>query len=166
MKTVFLSILNCILFFSIQAQKSKSSEKIDYQGFKELTDSLSTYREDRLIDQQTFLRYSDGAETIILDTCSKSTFDEVHLDGAVHLNFSDFTAGKLEKVIPSKTTRILIYCNNNFESDEPALENKGFELALNIPTFINLYGYGYKNIYELGGYLEEEESLISLIKND
>jgi hypothetical protein len=22
-------------------------------------------------------------------------------------------------------------------------------LALNIPTFINLYGYGYKNIYEL-----------------
>lgn len=22
-------------------------------------------------------------------------------------------------------------------------------LALNIPTFINLYGYGYRNIYEL-----------------
>ncbi|WP_272914642.1 hypothetical protein [Aurantiacibacter rhizosphaerae] len=24
------------------------------------------------------------------------------------------------------------------------------ELALNIPTFINLYGYGYRNIGELG----------------
>jgi hypothetical protein len=22
-------------------------------------------------------------------------------------------------------------------------------LALNIPTYINLYGYGYKNVYEL-----------------
>ncbi len=27
---------------------------------------------------------------------------------------------------------------------------KGVTLALNIPTFINLYGYGYKNVYELG----------------
>ena len=27
---------------------------------------------------------------------------------------------------------------------------KRISLALNIPTFINLYGYGYENIYELG----------------
>jgi hypothetical protein len=27
---------------------------------------------------------------------------------------------------------------------------KPLSLALNIPTFINLYGYGYKNVYELG----------------
>jgi signal peptidase I len=27
---------------------------------------------------------------------------------------------------------------------------KSAPLALNIPTFINLYGYGYRNIYELG----------------
>jgi hypothetical protein len=26
---------------------------------------------------------------------------------------------------------------------------KRAELALNIPTFINLYGYGYRNVYEL-----------------
>ena len=26
---------------------------------------------------------------------------------------------------------------------------KPLTLALNIPTYINLYGYGYKNVYEL-----------------
>jgi len=30
---------------------------------------------------------------------------------------------------------------------------KSKPLALNIPTFINLYGYGYKNIYEMGSLL-------------
>ncbi len=30
------------------------------------------------------------------------------------------------------------------------LKRKEITLALNIPTFINLYGYGYKNVYELG----------------
>ena len=28
---------------------------------------------------------------------------------------------------------------------------KSAPLALNVPTFINLYGYGYQNIYELSG---------------
>ena len=27
---------------------------------------------------------------------------------------------------------------------------KPLMLALNVPTFINLYGYGYRNVYELG----------------
>jgi hypothetical protein len=27
---------------------------------------------------------------------------------------------------------------------------KSVQLALNIQTFINLYGYGYHNVYELG----------------
>lgn len=30
---------------------------------------------------------------------------------------------------------------------------KELTLALNIPTFINLYGYGYKNVYELSEYI-------------
>ena len=67
----------------------------------------------------------------------------------MHLNFSDFTAAKLAAVIPDKNTRILIYCNNNLEDDSQNFPAKSMPLALNIPTFINLYGYGYTNIYEL-----------------
>ena len=29
------------------------------------------------------------------------------------------------------------------------VNSKPITLALNIPTYINLYGYGYRNIYEL-----------------
>lgn len=150
------------------------NEQIDYKSFVQLTKDLESYREERRISVDTFFKYAEEPNTIILDTRSKAAFDESHLEGAVHLNFSDFTKRKLKKVIPSKKTRILIYCNNNFtnkslpkhfaENDFEAIENakinirqkeiaslvmKSPPLALNIPTFINLYGYGYENIYEM-----------------
>jgi hypothetical protein len=31
-----------------------------------------------------------------------------------------------------------------------AAQSKPVQLALNVPTYINLYGYGYRNVYELG----------------
>jgi hypothetical protein len=41
-----------------------------------------------------------------------------------------------------------------------ALLNKMAPLALNIPTFINLYAYGYENIYELKEYLNENDKRV------
>lgn len=89
-------------------------------------------------------------------------YDKKHVKGALHLNFSDFSVSNLAKIIPDTNTTILIYCNNNFDGDEvhfmsktlvipPSEEEKKktLLLALNIPTYINLYGYGYKNVYEL-----------------
>lgn len=77
----------------------------------------------------------------------------------------------------NRNTQILIYCNNNFLAlgNQFKLNNQLFAnmdrafiskvalpkfeilqapvsnltLALNIPTYINLYGYGYTNVYEL-----------------
>ncbi len=51
---------------------------------------------------------------------------------------------------PDKSRPIYIYCNNNFADDLPPVVTKRLELALNIPTFINLVGYGYENVWELG----------------
>lgn len=66
------------------------------------------------------------------------------------------------KLIPDPNTKLLIYCNNNFEGDPidfaskisyPGIRNaetqilsnrKPIMLALNVPTYINLYGYGCK----------------------
>ncbi len=138
-------------------------EKIDYAGFISLADSLKEYRESRLIDEETFLQYSQDENTVILDTRSIKAFYDVHVKGAIHLNFSDFTNGKLQGIIPDKKTRILIYCNNNFESSRASMGDKIVRLALNIPTFINLCGYGYMNVYELSGYIKEEESKIPLV---
>lgn len=144
---------------SVNAQKTNSPE-VDYNGFLDISQELVEYRESRLIDIESFNSYSRKPNTIILDTRSKKAFDEIHLMGAIHLNFSDFTKASLERVVGDKNTRILIYCNNNFDSPLEALMSKSRPLALNIPTFINLYGYGYKNIYELDAYLDQEDSRI------
>lgn len=159
-------ILAIILFSNISAKGQQESLKVDYSGFLNISQELVDYRASRLIDIETFNAYCQEENTIILDTRSKAAYDEIHIKGAIHLNFSDFTKTALVRAIANKDTRILIYCNNNFESPREALMNKMTPLALNIPTFINLYGYGYKNIYELDEYLDENDQRVVFEIND
>ena len=153
MKNLITAVILCLTGNSF----GQDTNQVDYSGFLKLSTQIEAYRLNRLINIDTFNLYSQQSNTIILDTRSKQAFDEIHIAGAVHLNFSDFTASKLKQVIASTSTRILIYCNNNIESDLSALFNKYRPLALNIPTFINLYGYGYENVYELKDFLYEAD---------
>lgn len=136
--------------------------KVSYTDFEELVEIVKDHREKRLISFDEFSKKSEDPNVIILDTRSKDMYDKKHVKDAVHLNFSDFTQSNLAKIIPDTNTTILIYCNNNFDDDQihfmsktiilpPSKEEKQrtLSLALNIPTYINLYGYGYKNVYEL-----------------
>lgn len=131
------------------AEHDEGNPQISYKAFEEAVKKTAPYRAERRIDLETFLKYSKEENTIILDTRSKRAYDLLHIKGAVHLNFSDFTKDALAKTIPDKNTRILIYCNNNFFGEEEAFPSKRVSTALNIPTFINLLEYGYKNVYEL-----------------
>lgn len=136
-----------------------------FEDFKNLLLEVEKFRPERLISLDTFLAMSKDRTTIILDTRSDFRFDRKHLQHARHLAFTDFTQANLAKIIPDFNTRILIYCNNNFTGDQVdfatkmvsrsldqgqfAAQAKPTLLALNIPTFITLFGYGYKNVYEL-----------------
>lgn len=144
---------------------------VDFDAYMELAWQAREQRKTRLISLDTFQLFSRDENTVILDTRSKEMYDARHIKGAIHLDFSDFTQLRLSQIIPDTNTRILIYCNNNFENDDfyfptksispqerdimemQALPNgpKQFPLtmALNIPTYINLFGYGYKNVFEL-----------------
>ncbi len=152
MKTLFLT-LTMAATLTIVAQPKQPIEypksDVDYSGFTELTIEAEEYRKTHMASLENFIKWSKEKDVMVLDTRSKKMYDMKHVKGAVHLNFSDFTAEKLAKVIPSKNTKILIYCNNNLDKDEMYFARKMTPLALNIPTFINLYGYGYKNVYEL-----------------
>ena len=144
--------------------------KVSFDDFKGLVAEVETHRASRLIDLNTFLKMSKEEGIIILDSRSTFRFDRIHLKGAKHLAFTDFTQDNLAKVFPSFETKILIYCNNNFDGNETdfaskvavprpksnkavgeqlAAQAKPLMMALNIPTYVNLYGYGYRNIYEL-----------------
>ncbi len=43
---------------------------------------------------------------------------------------------------------------------------KSISLALNIPTYVNLYGYGYQNIYELNELVNINDSRVNFRKNN
>ena len=131
------------------AAPDQNNPQIDYRGFAQLTDELWSYRADRLIDLDQFNALSNTGNALILDTRSAAAFAQGHIEGAINLPFSDFTEEKLAFYLSDKSRPILIYCNNNFRDNVAPVVRKAAPLALNIPTFINLYGYGYENIYEL-----------------
>ena len=142
---------------------ARANPQIDFPGFVSLSRDVQAIRKTRLVPIDKFNQMAKDKKTIILDTRSKAAFDKIHVKGAIHLNFSDFTADKLAKVIPSKNTCILIYCNNNFVAQRvPEIAMKGARLALNIPTFVNLHGYGYENVYELADALQLDDKRVHL----
>jgi hypothetical protein len=142
--------------------------KVNFNDFKGLVAEVEPHRASRLIDLNTFLKMSREPGVIILDSRSAFRFERIHVKGAKHLDFADFTQARLAEIIPSFDTKVLIYCNNNFEGNQTdfpskvamprqesvvarqfATQEKPLMMALNIPTYINLYGYGYRNVYEL-----------------
>ena len=143
----------------VKRETTLPASKVDFDAFETLTKEVKEYRKNRLVNLEKFLSYAKEKKTIILDTRSGEMYKRKHVKGAIHLDFTDFTQANLFSLVPSTATRILIYCNNNFADDQisfatkavvpVSFEQKPITLALNIPTFINLYGYGYKNVYEL-----------------
>lgn len=162
MKKIFIILfLSFFSFYSANAvEKIVANPQIDARGFQELADEALKYRETRRVDLTGFIEMAKDKDTIILDARSKRMYDLKHVKNAINLNFSEFSVNNLAEVIPSKDTRILIYCNNNFSfnSSSPAFFEKKLQLSLNVPTFINLYGYGYKNVYELGPVIDEKNT--------
>lgn len=163
MKPGRLLLLTCSLLISgmLYAQSAVPKAKADYDVFAQLVKEVKEHRKKRLVDLDAFLKLADETGTVILDTRSDEMFNRKHIKGALHLNFADFTQANLAKVIPAFDTKVLIYCNNNFDGDQQNFATKAvvpvaapkktktLTLALNIPTYINLYGYGYRNVYEL-----------------
>ena len=140
--------------------------KVSYDDFKALVAEVEPHRQKRLVDLDTFLKMSQEPGAVVLDTRSAFRYERIHLEGAKHLSFPDFTQDNLRKIVPSEETIILIYCNNNFDGNEVdfaskvalpmrplpregheapaspksqlAAQEKPVMLALNVPTYITL----------------------------
>jgi len=131
--------------------------QIDYRGFRALTGEVDSYRQARLIGWDDFAAAAADPDVLILDARSASAFAAGHIEGAVNLPLTDFTAESLARVIGDAERPILIYCNNNFRNDVEPVRLKSLRLALNIQTFINLVGYGYRNVRELDEVVDFED---------
>ena len=184
-KMVTTSVLLLLAGTALTENRSYPKAKVSFNDFKRLVAEVEPVRAKRLVDLNTFLKMSKKPDVIILDTRSDFRFDRLHIKGARHLSFPDFTQDNLKKIIPSFETTVLIYCNNNFEGNQTdfaskiaapitaprqptptsqfAAQARPVMMALNIPTYVNLYGYGYRNVYELDELVNVIDPRITLV---
>ncbi|HTN15495.1 MAG TPA: rhodanese-like domain-containing protein [Sphingomonadaceae bacterium] len=137
------------------AASEPANPQIDYDDFARLTADLAGTRQAHLLPWEEFSRQMSKDGALLLDARSAEAFAGGHIEGAVNLPLPDFTDEALRDAIgPDRNRPIYIYCNNNFTDNRTPVPTKRAPMALNIATFINLHGYGYTNVWELGGLLE------------
>jgi hypothetical protein len=131
---------------------------IDMEGYLRVAREAAQHRATRRVSEEEFMRMSSEPDTIVLDARSREKYEELHVTGAISLAFSDIAVESLARTIPDRNTRILIYCNNNFANAPQPFPSKMPSASLNISTYIALYNYGYRNVYELGPLIELSKS--------
>lgn len=149
------------------AQKAREipNPSIDMKGYLRAAGEAAKYREKRRLTEDEFIRMSREPGVVILDARSKQKYDELHIEGAVNLSFPDITVDSLDKLFPDKEQKILIYCNNNFQNAEEAFPRKIATASLNLSTYISLFTYGYRNVYELGPLLDVKRTKLDLVSS-
>ena len=137
--------------------------EIDARGFLAHAQAAAALRETHRVDEATFVRMMREPGTVVLDARSHAMYLRRHVAGAVSLSLPDFTEETLARAIPDRATRVLIYCNNNFANDIEAFPVKARPASLNLPTRVALYSYGYRNVYELGPYVDVAATPVPLV---
>ena len=127
---------------------------IDYTAFENIVLRSKLQRESDRLTESEFLKAMESGAYLLLDARSKANFDKRHVKGAINLPFTEFTAESLAVIISGKKTKILIYCNNNFEGSPISMASKSPAASLNISTQASLRTYGYEKIFELGPLLD------------
>ena len=136
---------------------------IDMEAHLKIAVEAAEHRKTHRLSEDDFLKISQEPGVVVLDCRSKAKYDELHIEGAVNMSFPDLTEEGLKKAFPDKNVKLLIYCNNNFKNALAAMPTKRAEVALNVSTFITLYTYGYKNVWELGPYLDANTTKLKLV---
>lgn len=170
MKTIaalLFAVFACHPFVAFCADVPTSSKElanplIDYTAFQDAVLKTGPIREQRRLTEAQFLEKMKDRSVVLFDARSGPMFARLHIDGAVNLSYPDFTEERLAKLIPTKDTLVLIYCNNNFVGSPVAMATKAVSTSLNVSTYVTLSSYGYTNIYELGPLLDVKTTSLPL----
>ena len=133
---------------------------IDMQGYLAVAQEAAAWRAKHRLTEAEFLRLSRLPGTVVLDARSAEKFAELHVRGAINLSFPDIAVDTLAHDLPDKNARILIYCNNNFTNAPGPFPTKLPTASLNLSTYVALYTYGYRNVYELAPQIDLRSSIL------
>ncbi|HEV7890560.1 MAG TPA: rhodanese-like domain-containing protein [Pyrinomonadaceae bacterium] len=160
-----LAFLCVLTGASGQGRSAAVNPAIDMEGYLRVSAEAARHRETRRLSEEEFIRMSHEPGVIILDARSRQKYDELHIKGAINLSFPDIAVESLGRVLPDKGARVLIYCNNNFLGAEGPFPTKLPTASLNLSTYIALYSYGYRNVYELGPLIDVKTSKLELVSS-
>lgn len=154
----------------------------DSAAFLKAAAEAESLRAARRVTAEDFARMAKEPGAIVLDARGKADYDALRIKGSVSLPYTSMAADSLRHIIPNPKTRILIYCRNNLidtrpaavpaakpaglkeapypDEFEPPLIPKAFAAGLNIPTYITLHIYGYRNVWELDPAIDPNRSVI------
>lgn len=105
---------------------------------------INKLRQTRQVSPGELLPMLEDKNTVILDVRGDDAYKQMHVKGVVHLSLSDMTPATLAKAIPSKTTRVVLYC------DSALLTYPTRKIALSTQAYAHVYQHGYENLYEVG----------------
>jgi hypothetical protein len=137
---------------------AQDNPAIDMPGYLRIANQAAEHRATRRVSEAEFIRMGREPGTVILDARSKEKYHQLHVKGALNLSFPDIAIETLRVAVPDAGTRILIYCNNNFANAEGPFPAKLASASLNLSTYIALYTYGYRNVYELAPLIDLRSS--------
>ena len=149
-----------ILLAGLASAEEIPNPLIDYDAFQAGVARVGEVRNSRRVSEIEFMVLAADPATVILDARSHEKFALLHVKGARNLSLPDITEEELARVIPSKSTRVLIYCNNNFLNEPKAFPSKNLGASLNVYTMNVLFAYGYTNVYELGPLIDIHKSIL------
>ena len=139
----------CALPAAAQDAASLVNPAIDMPAYLRTANQAAAHREAHRVSEDEFIRLSGVPGTVILDARSTERYNQLHVRGAINLPFPDIAIATLQRTLPDREALILIYCNNNFLNAGDAFMSKLPSASLNLSTYIALYDYGYRNVYEL-----------------
>jgi len=155
---VSAAMLACLAAGTARADPAIVNPAIDMQAYLRVANAAAAQRESHRVSEDDFIRMSHEPGTVILDARSARKYAMLHVRGAINVSFPDFTIDGLRAAIPDPSTRILIYCNNNFSWPLDPFPAKLPSAALNLSTYIALYDYGYRDVWELGPLIDARTS--------
>jgi phage shock protein E len=161
-----LAVVACTASGSRGAEAPPTNPRIDMTAYLDVARTAARHRESHRLTEAEFIRMAAEPRTTVLDARSAEKYRRLHIAGAVNLTFADISEESLARLLPDKDGRILIYCNNNFVGDESAFPRKLASASLNLSTYVALYDYGYRNVYELAPLLDVRAAKVRLVSGE
>jgi hypothetical protein len=114
-----------------------------------------------------FHRRAKVKNAILLDPRTPDAFAKGHLKGAVNVPLTDFSEDRLREALGADFGRpIFLYCNNHFRENRPPVVLKTGKLAIAIPTYVSLPGYGYTNVCELADVIGMDDPGVEWVSSE